>query len=57
MIDERTLREVYLVPFEWAVKVAGTWGIMAAYNQAQRHASTSENEWLLDHGAAQRVAL
>ena len=45
-IDERTLREVYLVPFEYAVKVAGTWGIMSSYNRLNG-AFTSENEWLL----------
>jgi beta-glucosidase len=31
-VDERTLREVYLVPFE-AVARAGAWSIMAAYNR------------------------
>jgi len=46
VIDERTLREVYLIPFEHAVKVAGTWGIMSSYNQLNGH-YTSENEWLL----------
>ena len=30
-VDERTLREVYLVPFEAAAN-AGAWSIMAAYN-------------------------
>jgi beta-glucosidase len=30
-LDERTLREVYLVPFEAAAR-AGAWSIMAAYN-------------------------
>jgi beta-glucosidase len=24
-VDERTLRELYLVPFEWAVTDAGAW--------------------------------
>jgi beta-glucosidase len=32
-IDERTLRELYLVPFEAAVKLARTWAVMAAYNR------------------------
>ena len=34
-IDERTLREVYLAPFE-AVVEAGVWTIMAAYNGISR---------------------
>jgi beta-glucosidase len=31
-VDERTLREVYLRPFEAAVTEAGVWAAMAAYN-------------------------
>jgi beta-glucosidase len=31
-VDERTLREVYLVPFEAAAR-AGAWSMMAAYNR------------------------
>ncbi|MFD5116354.1 MULTISPECIES: glycoside hydrolase family 3 C-terminal domain-containing protein [unclassified Streptomyces] len=31
-VDERTLREVYLAPFEAAVE-AGAWAVMSAYNQ------------------------
>jgi beta-glucosidase len=45
-IDERTLREVYLIPFEWAVKKAGTWGVMSSYNRLNG-TFTSEHEWLL----------
>ena len=46
VIDERTLREVYLIPFEWAVKKAKTWGVMSSYNRLNG-TFTSENEWLL----------
>ena len=31
--DERTLREIYLPPFYAAVKEAGTWALMTAYNR------------------------
>jgi len=45
-VDERTLRELYLVPFEHAVKVAGAWGIMSSYNRLNG-TFASENNWLL----------
>ncbi|MGV3758645.1 MAG: glycoside hydrolase family 3 protein, partial [Actinomycetota bacterium] len=32
-VDDRTLRELYLLPFEAAVRRAGAWMIMAAYNR------------------------
>jgi beta-glucosidase len=32
-VDERTLREIYLLPFEAAVTEAGVWAIMTAYNR------------------------
>jgi beta-glucosidase len=33
LIDERTLRELYLAPFEAIVREAGAWAVMASYNQ------------------------
>jgi beta-glucosidase len=32
-IDERTLRELYLLPFEYAVRVAGVLSVMTGYNR------------------------
>ena len=32
-IDERTLREIYMLPFEAAVKRAKTWAVMTSYNR------------------------
>src|SRR6478735_3159508 len=32
-VDERARREIYLVPFEAAVRRAGVWSVMAAYNR------------------------
>ena len=46
VIDERVLREIYLRPFEDAVKLAGTWGIMSSYNKLN-DSYTAENTWLL----------
>ena len=45
-IDERSLREVYLVPFEAAVKRGKTWGIMSSYNKINS-TYAAENHWLL----------
>lgn len=45
-IDERTLREVYLYPFEQAVKRAGTWGIMSSYNKVNG-TYAAENHFVL----------
>ncbi|MGB8818308.1 MAG: glycoside hydrolase family 3 C-terminal domain-containing protein [Rhizobiaceae bacterium] len=45
-IDERSLREIYLVPFEMAVKQGGTWGIMSSYNKING-TYAAENHWLL----------
>ncbi len=45
-IDERSLREVYLIPFEAAVKRGKTWGIMSSYNKLNG-TYAAENHWLL----------
>ena len=46
VIDERTLREVYLVPFEHAVRDGGSLGIMTSYNRLNGRYN-AENRWLL----------
>lgn len=45
-VDEAVLREIYLVPFEAAVRDGDAWGIMAAYNRLNG-TYCSEHEWLL----------
>lgn len=46
VIDERTLREVYLVPFEMAVREGGALGIMTAYNRLNGSYCTRRPELL-----------
>jgi beta-glucosidase len=46
-VDDRTLREITLLPFESAVREAGAWSVMAAYNKL--HGTyCAEHSWLLD---------
>lgn len=45
--DERTMREIYLKPFEAAVKEAGAMSVMPAYNKVNGY-YCSENEHLLN---------
>jgi len=45
-VDERTLRELYLIPFEAALLEAGAWAVMSAYNRLNG-TYCSENQWLL----------
>jgi beta-glucosidase len=45
-VDERTLREIYLPPFEAAVTEGGAWSVMSSYNRLNG-TYTSEHEWLL----------
>ena len=41
IMDEQTLREVYLKPFQKAVKTGGVWSVMSAYNRLNGYPSTS----------------
>ena len=45
-ISDRTMHEIYLRPFEMAVREADAWGVMAAYNKVNGR-WCSENEHLL----------
>ncbi len=46
VVDERTLREIYLTAFEIAVKEAQPWTIMCMYNRLNG-VYGAENKWLL----------
>ncbi len=46
IVDERTLREIYLAAFETVVKAANPWTVMASYNRVNGTYAT-ENHYLL----------
>ncbi len=46
-VDQRTLRELYLAPFEVLVREAGAWAVMAAYNRVDG-ATMTESPLLAD---------
>lgn len=46
VVDERTLREIYLASFEGAVKDGQPWTVMCSYNKVNG-TYVGENEWLL----------
>ena len=47
VVDDRTLREIYLKGFEIAVKTARPWTVMCAYNRLNG-VYCSEHDWLLN---------
>jgi beta-glucosidase len=42
VVDEATLRELYLLPFEIAIAEADSWSVMAAYNDVNGVAATEQ---------------
>ncbi|MEM1436844.1 MAG: glycoside hydrolase family 3 C-terminal domain-containing protein [Pseudomonadota bacterium] len=48
VVDERSLRELYLRPFEMAVRDADVWTVMSAYNRINGRFASSHEPLLLD---------
>ncbi|HTX47931.1 MAG TPA: glycoside hydrolase family 3 C-terminal domain-containing protein [Caulobacteraceae bacterium] len=46
--DERTLREIYLAAFEYVVKTANPWTVMASYNKLEGVYATESKKLMLD---------
>lgn len=47
-VDERSLREIYLAPFEAGVKEANAWSVMSSYNKVNGTYAASHKELLTD---------
>jgi len=47
-VDERTLRELYLRPFEIAIERSAAWSVMSAYNRINGIYASSHRELLVD---------
>ncbi|ARO14496.1 beta-glucosidase [Ketogulonicigenium robustum] len=45
-VDERTLRELYMIPFERAVKDADAWAVMSSYNRVNG-TYVADSHWAL----------
>ena len=48
VVDERTLREIYMPPFKAAVKQAGVLAVMSAYNRVNGHYMAENRQLLTD---------
>lgn len=48
IVDERTMREIYLSGFEIAIKASNPWTVMSAYNQVNGHFASEHNYLLRD---------
>jgi beta-glucosidase len=47
-VDKRTLREIYLPPFEAAVREAGSWAVMSSYNRVNGTYAGEHHGLLID---------
>jgi len=48
IVDERTMNELYLKPFEMAIKEANPWSVMTSYNKVNGHYSAESTELIKD---------
>jgi beta-glucosidase len=48
LVNERTLREIYLPPYEAAVKQGNVWGVMSAYNKVNNYWCAENTHLLTD---------